>query len=61
MNDAACVPFPQWNLPQLHLRWIGFRLVHSQICNRLQRRIEQLQIEDRSVYRPIWRSMATLN
>ena len=51
MNEAACVPFLQWALPQLHLRWSGFRRVHNQVCKRLQQRIEQLQLEDLSAYR----------
>jgi len=33
------------------MRWPGFRRVHSQVCKRLQRRIEQLQIENLSTYR----------
>ena len=51
MNDTDCVQFLQWALPQLHMRWPGFRRVRSQVCKRLQRRIEQLQIEDLSDYR----------
>lgn len=51
MNDAACVQFLQWALPLLHLRWPGFRRVHGQVCKRLQRRIEQLQLDDLSAYR----------
>ena len=27
MNDKACVKFLQWVLPQLHMRWEGFRKV----------------------------------
>jgi len=33
------------------MRWPGFRRVRSQVCKRLQRRIEQLQIENLSTYR----------
>lgn len=51
MNDATCVQFLQWALPQLHLRWDGFRRVRNQVCKRLQRRIEQLQLADLSAYR----------
>jgi len=51
MNDTECVQFLQWALPQLHMRWSGFRRVRSQVCKRLQRRIEQLQEEDLSAYR----------
>lgn len=51
MNDTDCVQFLQWALPQLHMRWPGFRRVRSQVCKRLQRRIEELRIEDLATYR----------
>ena len=51
MNDTDCVQFLQWGLPQLHMRWPGFRRVRGQVCKRLQRRIDQLKIEDLNAYR----------
>lgn len=51
MNDTDCVHFLQWALPHLHMRWPGFRRVRNQVCKRLQRRIEQLQLEGLSAYR----------
>lgn len=50
MNDAQCVHFLQWVLPQLHMRWPGFRRVRRQVCKRLRRRITQLQLGDLSAY-----------
>lgn len=45
MKDEACVRFLQWALPQLHMRWPGFRRVHGQVCKRIARRLNTLQIE----------------
>ncbi len=51
MNDRDCVRFLQEILPQLHLRWHGFRRVRRQVCKRLQRRLQQLQLPDLASYR----------
>ncbi len=51
MNDSECVQFLQWALPHIHMRWPGFRKVRNQVCKRLQRRLEQLQLEDLHSYR----------
>lgn len=51
MNDAECVRFLQWALPRLQMRWSGFRRVRRQVCKRLQRRMEALQLEDVHAYR----------
>jgi chemotaxis protein methyltransferase CheR len=42
MKDGQCVCFLQWALPQLHMRWPGFRKVRRQVCKRLDRRIRDL-------------------
>ena len=42
MRDEQCVRFLQWALPQLHMRWPGFRKVRGQVCKRVQRRIREL-------------------
>jgi len=42
MKDEQCVCFLQWALPQLHMRWPGFRKVRAQVCKRLDRRIRDL-------------------
>ncbi len=51
MKDADCVDFLQWVLPQLHLRWPGFRKVRRQVCKRIEHRIQELQLPDIQAYR----------
>ena len=42
MKDEQCVRFLQWALPQMRMRWPGFRKVRRQVCKRLDRRIRDL-------------------
>jgi chemotaxis protein methyltransferase CheR len=49
--DRRCVEFLQWALPQLGLRWAGFRKVRRQVCRRLRRRLKQLELTDLDAYR----------
>lgn len=51
MTDADCVAFLQWALPQLQLRWIGFRRVRRQVCRRIDRRRIALGLADVTAYR----------
>ena len=51
MKDTECVHFLQWSLPQMHMRWPGFRRVHKQVCKRLDQRLKQLRLADVNVYR----------
>jgi chemotaxis protein methyltransferase CheR len=51
MRDEQCVQFLQWALPQLRLRWPGFRKVRAQVCKRLQQRIDGLGLEGEADYR----------
>ena len=51
MRDDECVQFLQWVLPQLHMRWPGFRKVHAQVCKRIRRRLKQLTIDGFTDYR----------
>lgn len=51
MNDKSCLTFLQWALPLLHMRWAGFRKVRGQVCKRLGRRLEELQLPDLHSYR----------
>ena len=51
MKDIQCVEFLQWVLPRLRLRWPGFRKVRKQVCKRLQRRLQELQLADLEAYR----------
>jgi chemotaxis protein methyltransferase CheR len=51
MRDEPCVQFLQWALPQIRMRWPGFRKVRGQVCKRLQRRIQRLGLEGEKEYR----------
>ena len=51
MEDESCICFLQWALEHLHLRWHGFRKVRGQVCKRLSRRLEELQLADLKSYR----------
>ena len=51
MNDRECVAFLQWCLPQLGMRWGGFRKVRRQVCKRVSRRIDILGLADPDAYR----------
>jgi chemotaxis protein methyltransferase CheR len=51
MRDAPCVQFLQWALPQMRMRWAGFRKVYGQVCKRLRRRIHRLGLEGETEYR----------
>ncbi|MEW5757566.1 MAG: CheR family methyltransferase [Pseudomonadota bacterium] len=50
-TDRACVAFLQWALPQLHMRWPGFRRVHRRVCRRLTRRLSELRLDGLEAYR----------
>ncbi len=50
MEDNECVRFLQRQLPQLHMRWQGFRKVRKQVCKRIQRRISELELTDVDAY-----------
>ncbi len=50
MRDSDCTEFLQWALPQLRLRWSGFRKVHRQICKRLRRRLNELGLKTLDQY-----------
>jgi chemotaxis protein methyltransferase CheR len=51
VNVSDCTAFLQWALPQMNLRWPGFRKVRYQVCKRLARRIRELQLADFAAYR----------
>lgn len=51
MTDQECTAFLQWALPQLQLRWPGFRKVRGQVCKRLRRRLRDLGLDDFAAYR----------
>jgi chemotaxis protein methyltransferase CheR len=51
VKDADCVAFLQWALPQLGLRWPGFRKVRRQVCRRIAARLGELRLADAAAYR----------
>jgi chemotaxis protein methyltransferase CheR len=51
MNDADCTAFLQWALPQLDLRWPGYRKVRRQVCKRLRKRMSELGAANFAAYR----------
>lgn len=42
MNDNEWVVFLQWALPQMQMRWTGFRKVRRQVCKKIAVRLEEL-------------------
>jgi chemotaxis protein methyltransferase CheR len=51
VNDTDCTAFLQWALPQLDLRWPGFRKVRRQVCKRLKHRMRDLGLDSYLAYR----------
>lgn len=51
MTNAECVEFLQWALPQLDMRWAGFRKVRRQVCRRIGRRLDALGLSNAAAYR----------
>jgi chemotaxis protein methyltransferase CheR len=51
MDDQACVDFLKWSLPQLGLRWPGYRKVRHLVGKRLNRRLAELGLSDLAAYR----------
>jgi len=51
MDDAACTAFLQWALPQMRMRWAGYRKVRKQVCKRIGRWLHELGLSDAEAYR----------
>jgi len=51
MNDQDWLAFLKWALPQLELRWEGFRKVRGQIRKRIKRRMVDLGLANLAAYR----------
>lgn len=51
ITDPEGVKFLQWCLPQLKLRWPGFRQVRRQVYKRLNRRLHELGLSSLADYR----------
>lgn len=50
MADEASIAFLRWCLPQLGLRWPGYRRVQGLVGKRLKRRLAELGLADLSAY-----------
>jgi len=51
MHDQACIDFLQWCLPRLGYRWRGFRKVRRQVCRRVQKRMQALELCNIEAYK----------
>jgi len=51
MPESSCLEFLQWALPRLSLAWPGFRRVRRQVCQRIGRRAQHLNLPDLRAYR----------
>jgi chemotaxis protein methyltransferase CheR len=51
MPDQASIDFLKWALPQLGLRWPGYRKVRRLVAKRLNRRLAELGLADLAAYR----------
>jgi len=51
VKDPECIAFLQWALPELQLRWLGYRKVRRQVCKRVDRRIRALGLDSLEAYR----------
>ena len=51
MNDDVCVNFLRWCLPKLNKQWSGFRRVRGQVCKRIARRMQELEMRSLDAYR----------
>ena len=66
-EDPQWTAFLQWALPQLRMRWSGFRKVRTQVRNRVHKRLQSLQLAGPDDYRDYlqqhpeeWRMLDTL-
>ena len=51
LSDVECVSLLQWACPRLGLEWRGFRRVRKQVCKRIARRMEALELMTVANYR----------
>ncbi|MGF1488164.1 MAG: CheR family methyltransferase [Prochloraceae cyanobacterium] len=51
MKNSDCVKFLKTTLPELQLRWPGFRRVQRQVCRRLKKRLKELGLTNFENYR----------
>ncbi len=48
---SECIEFLQWALPEMRMRWAGFRKVRNQVCKRIAKRIRLLGLSDFNAYK----------
>lgn len=58
MTDPECVSFLQWALPQMRMRWAGFRRIRRRVCKRIAQRLRELQLPDTAAYQAYLQSHA---
>lgn len=51
VTDKDCAALLEWALPQIELRWPGFRKVRRQVCKRLKQRLRDIGLDNFSDYR----------
>jgi chemotaxis protein methyltransferase CheR len=51
MHEISCVEFLQSTLPQMRMRWPGFRRVRRHVCRRVTARIRELDLGGLAAYR----------
>jgi len=51
MHEISCVQFLQSTLPQMRMRWPGFRRVRRHVCRRVTARIRELDLGGLAAYR----------
>ncbi|MCC6610178.1 MAG: chemotaxis protein CheR [Burkholderiales bacterium] len=51
MTRQECIAFLQWALPQLGLRWAGYRKVQGLVCKRLAHRLREIGVATLAEYR----------
>ncbi len=66
-DDPQWIAFFKWALPQLRMRWAGFRKVRGQVQKRVYKRLQSLELADPGAYRDYlrqhpgeWRILDTL-
>lgn len=50
-GSKACVSLLQWALPKLDMRWEGYKKVRGQVCTRINKRLQELDLEDYEEYK----------
>ena len=46
-----CVSFLKWALPEMDMRWEGYKKVRGQVCTRIRKRLQELEVVDYDAYK----------